>query len=86
MRKSISKVASWDEKINKVITEGWCKRVEDGKNTKFWQETWIRTMSLKLRFLRLYSVSLQKEKYVANMGFQDGLQWHWNLVWRRSLF
>lgn len=33
--KSISKVASWDDKIHKVITDGWCKRVEEGSSTKF---------------------------------------------------
>lgn len=27
---------TWGEKINKMILEGWCKRVEEGENTKFW--------------------------------------------------
>lgn len=43
-------------------------------------------MPLKSKFLRLYLVSLQRDETVANMGVWDGLQWHWNLVWRKSLF
>lgn len=59
--KNISKVASLDSKINEVITDGWRKRVEEGKDTKFWHETWIGT--------RPFDESMSKgEKKTAPVG------------------
>lgn len=31
-------------------------------------------------------ISLQKNERVVKMGLWDGLQWQWNLIWRRNLF
>lgn len=62
------------------------KRMEEGSNMKSWEETWVGTTPLKIRFLRLYYLSLQCNETVTNMGFWDSLQWNWNLAWRRSIF
>lgn len=59
------------------------KEWEKGKTP---QETWLRNSLLGHKFPQMYLISLQKEETVANMGFYDGLQWQWNLVWRRRLF
>lgn len=58
----------------------------DGRKTRFWLDKWLGNSTLKDIFPRLFIVSLQREEFIANMGFWDGYHWHWNLSWRRDLF
>lgn len=60
--------------------------IGNGEKISFWNDNWIGNEPLHLRFSRLFSLSLDKESVVANMGEWRGSEWKWNLTWRRSLF
>ncbi|KAL4286752.1 hypothetical protein AHAS_Ahas19G0117600 [Arachis hypogaea] len=60
--------------------------VGDGRRTRFWEDVWLCCGALKDRFLRLFSVSIQKGSVIGDCGFWDGLEWIWNFQWRRELF
>lgn len=77
------RVDRWGENVRRVIRQGWWMRVGE---TSFWRDKWLGDTPLKERFPRLFLVSLQKDEIVANIGFWDGMLWHWNLTWRRNLF
>lgn len=57
-------------------------RVGEGRNIKFGNDRWIGASCFKDKFPHLFLISLQREDNVANMGFLDMIQWHWNLIWR----
>ena len=40
----------------------------NGISTLFWSDLWIGNIYLKVRFPRLFSVSIEKGSYVADMG------------------
>lgn len=86
---AIMKVDSWNDKIKRVLKQGWWMRIGDGRKIKFLKDKWLGDIPLKDKFPRLYLISLQREETIANMGFGMGskvLQWQWNLTWRRFLF
>ena len=58
----------------------------DGKLTKFWEDVWLQNSNLRELFPRLFSLSNQKEYFVGDCGFWDGVEWIWNFQWRRMLF
>lgn len=63
------------------------KRIGDGGTTKFWEELWVKgEASLKLKYKRIYDISLQHQSSIKEMGRWEGDSWSWNLVWRRNLF
>jgi len=59
--------------------------VGDGRGTLFWYDNWIGEIPLRLKFQRLFDLSVSKESTVekmARLGWEeDGLAW----VWRRRL-
>jgi hypothetical protein len=70
----------------KWFSQGVIKHVGRGNQTKFWCDVWVGTVSLQDRFLRLFSISLQKDRVVADLRVLEVGMVHWNLVWRRRLF
>jgi len=65
--------------------ENITKSVGNGLNTFFWSESWVVSMKLRERFMRLYDLSIHKDKAVGEMkalGWGDeGNAW----TWRRRL-
>ncbi|KAL4322013.1 uncharacterized protein LOC107636929 [Arachis ipaensis] len=70
---------------DKMIT-GLAMEIGDGRKTRFWEDVWLQCGSLKDRFPRLFSISNQCGAVIGECGFWDGLEWVWNLQWRRELF
>ncbi|KAL6557468.1 hypothetical protein OROMI_017818 [Orobanche minor] len=60
--------------------------VGNGRSTKFWEDIWIGSESLKSAFPRLYRLSLGRESFIAGMGEWVGGEWVWKWEWRRNLF
>ena len=52
----------------------------------FWKDDWFGNGRLKELLPRLYTISCQKESYVADCGFWNGMDWIWSLHCRRNLF
>jgi hypothetical protein len=69
----------------------WCseiiiKKLGCGGGTCFLLDKWVGQNTLSELFPRLFSVSLQTDLKVNQMGeWRDGV-WYWNLNWRRQLF
>lgn len=78
-------MGKWDGNIKKVIMEGTGKNV-GASSTKFWEDCWLGDGKLMNAYPRLYSISLQRQELIYNMGFWDGYEWRWNFMWRRELF
>jgi len=59
--------------------------VGDGTGTLFWYDNWLGEIPLRLKFLRLFDLSVRKESMMEEMSRlgweEDGLAW----VWRRCL-
>ncbi|XP_016172658.1 uncharacterized protein LOC107615054 [Arachis ipaensis] len=60
--------------------------VGNGRNIRFWEDTWLQGGSLRDCFSRLFSVSNQQGSVIGDCGFWDGLEWVWDFQWRRELF
>lgn len=63
------------------------QRVGDGKTTSFWFDNRVAGMCLKQRYPRLYSVAINKNARVGEMGFwpEEGV-WRWIWAWHMDLF
>ncbi|MCH92906.1 putative non-LTR retroelement reverse transcriptase, partial [Trifolium medium] len=75
-----------------VVDRNWVlekivRRLGNGALTSFWNVIWVGDSSLRVRFPRLFSLSLQKEATVNEvvLASENGLC-VWNFVWRRPLF
>jgi hypothetical protein len=62
------------------------RKVGNGLNTSFWNDRWRGDKSFRLKYPRLYSIVIDKEALVREMGevFEEGIVWRFN--WRRNLF
>ena len=70
----------------KSILDGIRMEVRDGIQTRFWDDIWLDFGRLSKNLPRLYSLSNQKECFVRDCDYLDGLEWIWNFQWRRRLF
>ena len=61
-------------------------KVGNGNSVRFWHERWSEAGMLKRAFPRLYTLSLQKNLFISQMGDWHEESWEWNLTWRRTLY
>ena len=60
-------------RIRSVIEEGMLVRVGNGNSVRFWHDRWSEVGMLKRAFPRLYTISLQKNLLISQMGeWQEG--------------
>ncbi|XP_068466293.1 uncharacterized protein [Phaseolus vulgaris] len=57
-----------------------------GDKVRFWEDVWIGDTSLKFLLQRLYSLSVNQEYKVEDVGVWEGSEWKWRLEWRRDRF
>ena len=73
-------------KIRSIIEEGMLVKVGNGNSVRFWHDRWCEAGMLKMAFLRLYSISMQKNFLISQMGnWHEGV-WNWHLTWGRNLY
>jgi hypothetical protein len=70
----------------RLFDDGVDKIVGNMQRTSFWQEAWVGNQSLAARFPRLFSVSMQQQGMISQMGRMEASSWQWNLFWRREFF
>lgn len=68
------------------FSDGVARVVGDGLSTQFWHDPWCGSTVLRVRFSRLYHLSLQVDGLVGDLGHWEGGIWVWDLSWRRPLF
>jgi hypothetical protein len=61
------------------------KELGNGAHTWFWEDVWVGEESLRQRFPRLFSISIQQDGLVASMRDPDVVI-GWNFRWRRRLW
>lgn len=52
---------------------------------KFWEGKWLPTCTFMSLFPRLYSLSIQQNFTISDVGGWDGEAWAWNFQWRRTM-
>ena len=55
-------------KIRSIIEEGMLVKVGNGNFVRFWHDRWCEARMLKMVFPRLYSISLQTNFLISQMG------------------
>ena len=76
-----------DQQLNTILHYGTTWRVGCGDKIKFWEDSWSgHGEALKLKYPRLYRISLQQHKLIQQVGSFNDSAWEWNLSWRRPLF
>lgn len=84
-----AQLMSMDEdtrKIRDIVQEGTRIDVGDGSSTRFWHDPWCPSSPLKCSFPRLFSISIQSEALISQMGEWVNEVWSWKFRWRRHLF
>ena len=74
--------------------EEWGRSFEDclkwevgnGKTISFWEDRWVGNVTLKSKFLRLYSLIVDKDISLNLCEDWINSVWLENLIWRRGLF
>ncbi|GAU42698.1 hypothetical protein TSUD_43080 [Trifolium subterraneum] len=66
--------------------QGVYKVLGNGNMTRFWVDTWVGEQPLASRFPRLFSISLQQQENVNQLGTMVANCWRWALTWRRNFF
>jgi hypothetical protein len=62
------------------------KKIKNGLDTSFWEDSWLGNSSLKDLYCRPYYVVLNKFSSVGEIALRRGSNWEWGFVWRRELF
>jgi hypothetical protein len=68
------------------LSEAIVRKVNDGATTSFWSHVWHESVSTAVAFLRLFSLSVQKEATIADMVVVTDDQIGWGFMWRQRLF
>ncbi|MCH92063.1 putative non-LTR retroelement reverse transcriptase related, partial [Trifolium medium] len=77
--------------INGVDGGDWCRdimvrKLGNGNNIRFWKDTWLDAEPLCHAFPRLFSMSIQPDCTVNQMGRWVNDVWYWEFSWRRNPF
>jgi hypothetical protein len=68
------------------LNDVFVHNIGDGGDTSFWHDNWLAVGPLAVTFPRLFSISLQPEENIKDMGNWVSEIWMWNLKWRRPFF
>ncbi|XWS10695.1 hypothetical protein CRYUN_Cryun38cG0019600 [Craigia yunnanensis] len=58
----------------------------DGSKISFWWDNWNEGGVLKLVFLRIFALSVNKDGKVKDFGYWINNTWSWKINHRRKLF
>ena len=71
--------------LEKPFCDGVKFLLGKGDRIKFWEDLWVIETPLKVRFPRLFNISLDQSSILKDLGLWDGATWVWNLIWSRQL-
>jgi len=85
----------WWRDIVKVCKEGggegWFQnelrwKLGRGDKIRFWEDVWVGESTIKAKFQRLFTLSMNQGRKVEDVGVWEGTDWRWRLEWRRDRF
>jgi len=53
---------------------------------RFWEDAWLGSIPLRVKYPRLFSISVDQERKVNDVGVWVEGVWSWRLQWRRARF
>ncbi|MCI07871.1 ribonuclease H protein, partial [Trifolium medium] len=68
------------------LEDSFVQKIGDGGDANFWHGNWCVLGPLVKAFPRLFSISLQSEACIKEMGVWMSGVWIWQLKWRRPFF
>lgn len=68
------------------MNEGLCRKIGEGNETEFWNDSWLGTDIIKVKYPRLFSISIQQNLNIKEMGHWRNGTWQWEFRWRRNIF
>ncbi|GMJ10130.1 hypothetical protein like AT4G29090 [Hibiscus trionum] len=74
------------DRVGEVFRANSRLQVGDGVNILFWSDCWIRNMTLRDRFPRIYALACNKSGTVVEFGRKVVSSWRWEIKLRRPLF
>jgi len=80
--KLIWKLEKWGSNFGDCLD--W--EIGNGKSIKLWEDRWASNESLKFKFPRLFSLSVEKDVALASCRSRTNNGWEWSLAWRRNLY
>lgn len=63
-----------------------CRKFGNGKTIRLWDDVWIGVCCLKDLFPRLYTIAMNNNAWVYDLGKWVGDKWEWEWRWRRDFF
>jgi len=73
--KEISLLGTSQSESNYWFSDSIFRKARDGRSTNIWKDPWLGAISLRIRFPKLFQVSLQKEAKVIDMSLREGSKW-----------
>ncbi|XP_072078177.1 uncharacterized protein [Arachis hypogaea] len=64
-----------EQHIRQKMIDGLAMEVDDGRSTRFWEDTWLQSEKLKDSFPRLCLISNYRGSVIEKCGFWDGIEW-----------
>ena len=74
----IRNINNENERLWRSISEGIRMEVGDDRKIRFWDDVWLEYGRLRETYPRWHSLSNQKDCFIGDCGFWDGLEWIWN--------
>jgi hypothetical protein len=62
------------------------KKLGCGDTIDFWKDTWVGVEPLEQLFPRLFSISVQQNMVIRQLGSWTNGVWRWELLWRKNFF
>lgn len=72
-------------RVRSIVEDDLTQKIGKGDTILFWYNKWCEDGPFFRVFPRLFSLSIQKDCFLNQMGIWHDGTWSWNLIWRRPL-
>ncbi|KAL9680066.1 hypothetical protein QQ045_017941 [Rhodiola kirilowii] len=84
--RDILNIVKGNSEVAMAFRDGLKLKLGNGGGTLFWQDAWLGDRALKDQYPKLFSLSLDTNATVQEMGSWVGGVWKWRVIFRRPLY
>ncbi|KAL9691756.1 hypothetical protein QQ045_012182 [Rhodiola kirilowii] len=84
--KNIFRIVQGNSEVALAFREGIKLKLGRGNNIAFWEDAWAGDKSFKIQYPKLFSLAVDNQAKVGEMGYWVDGVWHWLLTFRRPLY